>query len=253
MSERSQPRSGRSPRSGSPLRSVEFSIPPREVHRGHRHDHWHLLQVREGELEEEGLGRIRAGEFRISPPGTVHHVAAGERSVVCRNDHLVAPRLATRVHGRHPLRQVVIRRPLAAGPLPATGSIVDEVARIERFFGAVRLAIDEDDRDLPAWLVDAREDVLCGGRSMAAIADAYRLSHAHFTRAYQGYLGMTPRVARERVRVQRVVDRITGTDQSLCEVALDHGFCDQSHMNRVVGKVTGRTPLAIRREALAIA
>jgi transcriptional regulator GlxA family with amidase domain len=49
--------------------------------------------------------------------------------------------------------------------------------------------------------------------------------------------------------VERAALMLRGSDAPLAQVALECGFCDQSHMNRVFGAVLGRTPLEVRREA----
>jgi AraC family transcriptional regulator len=49
-----------------------------------------------------------------------------------------------------------------------------------------------------------------------------------------------------RLRVRAAAETICTTSMPLAEVALDHGFCDQSHFNRVFKGVSGFTPAAFR-------
>jgi len=49
-------------------------------------------------------------------------------------------------------------------------------------------------------------------------------------------------------RVRRANALLTSTDLSLAQVAFQCGFSNQQHMTRMVRRMTGRTPGAIRRE-----
>jgi AraC family transcriptional regulator len=51
-----------------------------------------------------------------------------------------------------------------------------------------------------------------------------------------------------RLRVERATRLLRESDQSLASVASEAGFCDQSHMNRTLKRVLGRTPAAVRRD-----
>jgi len=50
-----------------------------------------------------------------------------------------------------------------------------------------------------------------------------------------------------RLRVRAAAEALSTTPATLAEIALDHGFSDQSHFTRVFGKVCGITPAAFRR------
>jgi AraC family transcriptional regulator len=51
-----------------------------------------------------------------------------------------------------------------------------------------------------------------------------------------------------RFRVERAAYLLRETATPLANVAIDAGFCDQSHMNRTFRRVLGRTPLAVRND-----
>lgn len=51
-----------------------------------------------------------------------------------------------------------------------------------------------------------------------------------------------------RIRVERAAHLLRETDLPYVQVAGDAGFCDQSHMNRTLLHVLGRSPSAVRRD-----
>ena len=51
-----------------------------------------------------------------------------------------------------------------------------------------------------------------------------------------------------RMRVERAARLLRETDESFAHVALDAGFCDQSHMNRTFARILGRSPSAARAD-----
>jgi AraC family transcriptional regulator len=78
------------------------------------------------------------------------------------------------------------------------------------------------------------------GRSPAWIGPAYRRSS-----------GEGLQEAAARFRIERAARLLRETDEQLPSVALEAGFCDQSHMNRTFRRVLGRSPTAVRRERMA--
>jgi AraC family transcriptional regulator len=53
-----------------------------------------------------------------------------------------------------------------------------------------------------------------------------------------------------RFRVERAARLLRETEYSCAFIALDAGFCDQSHMNRTFLRVLGRSPTAVREDRL---
>jgi AraC-like DNA-binding protein len=51
-----------------------------------------------------------------------------------------------------------------------------------------------------------------------------------------------------RLRVERATRLLRETDQPFSSIALEAGFCDQSHMNRTFRRVLERSPAAVREE-----
>ncbi|MBP3397122.1 MAG: helix-turn-helix transcriptional regulator [Clostridia bacterium] len=51
-------------------------------------------------------------------------------------------------------------------------------------------------------------------------------------------------------RIEQARRLISAGDKSMLEIALELGFCSQSHFNKVFKKETGMTPAAYRRGML---
>lgn len=81
---------------------------------------------------------------------------------------------------------------------------------------------------------------------------AQRLGHHPFWlgQAYRSATGETLRDALSRKRVQRASRLLRETGQQAAAIALESGFCDQSHMIRVFQRVVGRTPAKVRADPL---
>jgi AraC family transcriptional regulator len=81
-------------------------------------------------------------------------------------------------------------------------------------------------------------------RDLAAIA---RLSSGHFSRAFKRSLGQSPLAYIARRRVACAQDLMLTTNAPLCQIALDCGFYDQSHLTRVFHRYAAASPHDWRR------
>jgi transcriptional regulator GlxA family with amidase domain len=73
------------------------------------------------------------------------------------------------------------------------------------------------------------------------------LSDCHFARAFKQSVGMPPHRYIMNRRVDRATVLICSTDRPLSQIALEVGFCDQSHFTRLIASATGQTPRKLRR------
>jgi transcriptional regulator GlxA family with amidase domain len=80
------------------------------------------------------------------------------------------------------------------------------------------------------------------------LADCVRLSQFHFARAFRQSMSMSPQSYVLRRRIERAVHLMLSTDATLCEIAVDCGFSDQSHLTRRFVEALGAAPRAWRRE-----
>lgn len=77
-----------------------------------------------------------------------------------------------------------------------------------------------------------------------------RLAHVssrQLHRLFQAAFGMSTQVFIVRTRVQAASDDLLLTELPISEIALKHGFCDQSAFSRAFSEHTGETPLQFRR------
>jgi AraC family transcriptional regulator len=82
-------------------------------------------------------------------------------------------------------------------------------------------------------------------RDCARIA---QLSTSHFSRAFKVSFGETFFKYIIRCRTERAREMMVMTDQPLCQIALNCGFADQSHLSRQFRHRVGSTPAAWRRQ-----
>lgn len=79
------------------------------------------------------------------------------------------------------------------------------------------------------------------------LAQMTRLSSSYFSAAFRVSFGTSPHDYISGRRVDQAAYLMMNTDAPLCEIALDCGFADQSHLSRVFRRLTGTTPAARRR------
>lgn len=66
--------------------------------------------------------------------------------------------------------------------------------------------------------------------------------------AYRRATGEGLQQTAARLRVERATRLLRETGHSVSSIALEAGFCDQSHMNRTFRQMLGRSPTAVREE-----
>jgi AraC family transcriptional regulator len=139
-----------------------------------------------------------------------------------------------------------------------------------RALAAAWLALDADEAALRAhtsrFLADAfsrpaeKPPAPVWGQRVLAALDAERAATkdlaltearhpAWLARAFRAWRGEGMAETVRRRRVERATLRLRENVLPLADIALECGFCDQSHMNRAFNAVLGRTPLEVRREA----
>jgi AraC family transcriptional regulator len=68
--------------------------------------------------------------------------------------------------------------------------------------------------------------------------------------AYRRAMGEGPLQTAARFRVERAARLLRESELPCSRVALEAGFCDQSHMNRTFQRVLGRSPMHVREDRL---
>jgi AraC-like DNA-binding protein len=110
-------------------------------------------------------------------------------------------------------------------------------------------ASQEPRRAPPPW-VDTMTQRL-GTDATLRIGDLAAEARRHPSWAGSAYRRATGEGFQEtaaRLRVERATRLLRETSQALSLVALEAGFCDQSHMNRTFSRLLGRSPAAVREE-----
>src|SRR5690606_27321459 len=73
------------------------------------------------------------------------------------------------------------------------------------------------------------------------------LSTGHFFRTFKETFGQAPFAYIARLRIERAQEMMLTTNHSLCQIALECGMCDQSHLTRLFRQLVGMTPGEWRR------
>jgi AraC-like DNA-binding protein len=82
---------------------------------------------------------------------------------------------------------------------------------------------------------------------LETLAEVAGLSRCHFARAFKRSVGIAPHAFVMQRRLERAERLLAETDLSLCQVALDSGFSDQSHFSSCFRRHFGVSPRSFRR------
>lgn len=74
------------------------------------------------------------------------------------------------------------------------------------------------------------------------LATVLGLSVSYFSHAFKQAMGITPQVHVAHRRIELARQAMLKSRLPLAEIALNHGFCDQSHFSRTFRRETGLTP-----------
>lgn len=141
-----------------------------------------------------------------------------------------------------------VRRALlhACGP---NGSERPLRAALRQFLGNVHM---EPAAEAPHWvgtLVQRlRDDPALRVKDLARDVDRHP---SWIGSAYRRATGEGLQETAARFRVERAANLLRETELPCVRVAADAGFCDQSHMNRTVRRVLGRSPTEVREDRLS--
>lgn len=82
---------------------------------------------------------------------------------------------------------------------------------------------------------------------LAEVAKLCNLSLTHFNRLFQQLLQMSPSQYRTALRIQRARLLLRTSNELIINIAVDAGFCDQSHLTKQFRNATGMTPKEYRQ------
>ncbi len=102
----------------------------------------------------------------------------------------------------------------------------------------------------PDWLTRAEELLHAESHrnvSLDEIAKAAGVHPVYFSRVFRRTHRQSIAAYVNQIRIQNASERLRQGGTPLAEIAVYHGFADQSHFTRVFKKITGSTPSAFRR------
>jgi len=90
------------------------------------------------------------------------------------------------------------------------------------------------------------EDNLSRDLELREIADVAGLSVSHFKTIFRQSVGLPPHQYLIRRRVERAAAQLRGSKMPIGQIALENGFCHQSHLALHIRRVLGMSPQQIR-------
>lgn len=165
-------------------------------------------------------------------------LAAGQDAVVCRT---IDSRLRKAANG---IKDRILR---------GDSSIGDADEMLTSFSDACSCNYDAS----PVATIDFRirkvlEHIRSGptdAQSVATWIDVAGLSRQHFFHLFREYIGVTPRLYANSIRLERALDRLSRSRTPIHQLSLSLGFRAPSHFTRFFVDNFGSTPRAYRRGA----
>jgi AraC family transcriptional regulator, arabinose operon regulatory protein len=104
-----------------------------------------------------------------------------------------------------------------------------------------------DVRERVAKSIEFMKDHLREPLKVATLAGLVSLSRSHYTTLFQRVTGYAPLSYLNHLRVQRAVQLLNTTDQSIKQISDQLGFCDQFYFSRAFAKMHNHSPSEHRR------
>ena len=209
---------------------------------------------------------IKAGETRVVAPYELHETYAGEWEYLHFD---IEPKLLLNVVQDIEQNQNILEPNILATykdkPIQAIGLELynslnnNEILEIERSFSEFTTTLLQSSNSLNLICNLSLDSIKLGRAleyifsfwndphlSVEAIAKEVGFSTYYFTRSFSKEFAITPHKYIQSLRVERAKYKIIKTKDSLAEIAIECGFSDQSHMNRVFKWITGFTPNVLR-------
>jgi AraC family transcriptional regulator len=101
----------------------------------------------------------------------------------------------------------------------------------------------------PTWIQQTHDKLhatYAQSISVSALAEDAGVHPTSLTRRFRQHFGCTITTYRQRLRAKAAAHAAATSPHSLAQIALDCGFCDQSHLTHVFREQLGTTPGAFR-------
>ena len=208
----------------------------------HHHEEWTVSVVVRGTVRETtafGELDLEAGSVVVKPPGVAHANAFGPAGARL----LTVGGFDAPPGGRY--------RVARCGAIAAAALRIHLRADMSEELWDVIACVDE--RPTSSTLVTAAERILREEPlTVAVLAERLDVHPVSLARAFRKHRGYAVGEAIRRRRVEIALRLIGDSARPLADVALDSGFCDQSHMNRALKVMVGITPRQYRRLAAEV-
>jgi len=246
---------------------TETRYEPRQRLPLHTHERAYICLVRRGAYTEQFAARTREvgpSTLAFHPPGEMHTQQIHDTEVSSFNIEL-SPSWLERTSGTNaplvesaefrggPIASLArklyreFRQPDAMTPLAVEGLLLELLAE------AGRTREQVISRQTPPWLSRVKNAVLARFDEPVSLSELARevgIHPAYLAASFRRHCGCTVGDYLRRQRVDYACRRLTKSDVSLADIALEAGFADQSHFTRVFSRLTGQTPGQFRRTAL---
>ncbi len=135
-------------------------------------------------------------------------------------------------------------------PLPQTSQQRKVEARIKELADAAASRLGMDRRQFLRRAIEYVETHLAEPLRSYHLAKIAGLSKAHFVRTFKTATGVTSHRFVMNRRLNRAVELLSASDESLSHIAIICGFSDQSHFCRVFRRALGVSPGTWRRSCM---
>jgi len=234
----------------------------------HTHESASLVFVLDGAYltSADGLAKFSSAPIVIyNPEGTTHRdsfvvpegrfMALSLSAEVTRIVHQGTglPTVSTAFHNGDPLRaaQRLVRGCFTC-QAPDGLLLEDRCWELLAAISGTQLWNARPEKFAPRWLRQAREFLNeCGGAgpSITDIARQLDLHPIYFARSFRKHFHCSPAEYRKRCRLQRAMELLLQSDQSLSDIALNAGFFDQSHFTTAFRRHFGHAPGRFRKRS----
>lgn len=230
------------------------TTPPDEVVE-HSHDDAHFVLATRGRYLTTAHGDEAEGPVLVfNPPGVVHRdrfegldgwfLAVSVEAAVWRD-------LTSPSGGAIDALRLQSPRAVGAALRLTRAALSSDAERIDLEAHGLALAAEamapprRESQARPAWLDTAEAflaDTFDQPIGIADVARAAGVHRVHLARGYQRWIGAAPGDRLRARRLERAADLLMHSRAAIGEVALQAGFCDQSHLNRQFRAAYGVTP-----------
>lgn len=179
----------------------------------------------------------RPSHHLMVEPHPEHYDLLGPARTLVEEVWVPPPDPGALAFGRMILREVALADDLSR--LGTEGLILSWFAHL------LRRPPSEGGRTPPDWLVRVRDrlhDEFLHAPSLDDLAADAGVHPSHLSRTFARFYGVPPSDYQRRLRLDRARRLLEETAMPLARVAAASGFCDQSHLNRVMKRELGLTP-----------